>query len=85
MLTTEQTEMDFQSYLDAHIINAWQDSYIPYETITKNASTYYMRMLRNLEKENADLRIFYYGKNKHYDEFIEKVNEELMKGVQIVS
>jgi len=43
-----------------------------------------MQMLRNLEKENADLKIFYYGKNKHYDEFILKVNEELMKGIQIV-
>lgn len=41
-------------------------------------------MLKNLEKENTDLKILYYGKNVHFNEFIEKTNEEILKGVRIV-
>lgn len=59
-------------------------NYIPYDIITKHTSKNFMQMLKNLEDENADLKIFYYGSNKHYDDFIEKVNEDIIKGVQVV-
>ena len=71
MINIEQGKVNFQTYLDTHIIKEWKDNYIPYEAITKNTSIYYMKMLKDLEKENKDSEISYYGTNKCYDEFIE--------------
>lgn len=42
-------------------------------------------MLESIRKENANLRMFYYGKNKQYVEFIEKVNQEILQGVEKVN
>lgn len=59
--------------------------YIPYDNITKDINVYYLRLLHNLEKSDTSSRYIYLGKNKHLDEFFDKVNEIIMNGVDIVN
>ena len=41
-------------------------------------------MIKNLEKSHTELKISYFGKNRHFDEFISNCNKELLTGIELV-
>lgn len=47
-------------------------------------SRFYQNMITNLQKSNKNLKISYFGQNKHFDEFIGNCNIELLSGIELV-
>ena len=47
-------------------------------------SRFYQNMIQNLQKSNKNLKISYFGQNRHFDEFITNCNKELLLGIELV-
>ena len=52
--------------------------------MVRKCTVHYMSMLKQLQMDNTNLKVVHYGENEHFDEFVVKVNEEVLAGVESV-
>ena len=57
---------------------------MPYKSTLRQCTTHYMRMLKELEKDKADLKTMHFGQNPHYNEFVSRIDEEIHLALNVV-